>query len=89
MKTTRRSVSEKILAIRAAAHAALGSTMPTSCPTCGRAPGLPYRRYDAAGRVLEGCVDAAHTGHLVGESARWQGRKAAEDIRRATLAGIV
>ena len=82
MKTT---ISEKILSIRAAA----GNPCNT-CPTCGRAPSAPYRRYDAQGRVTEGCIDATHTGRLVGtsESNRWHMRPVAEVMRRAELKRI-
>jgi hypothetical protein len=60
---------------------------PEQCPTCGRAPGSPYRVTDARGRVVQGCVDPIHTGHLVGESARWQSRAAARKIQAALKRG--
>lgn len=53
------------------------------CPTCCRAAGAPFRRFDASGRVSEGCVDGFHTGALVplSGSAAWHNRPAAKAIR--------
>ncbi len=53
------------------------------CYTCGRPKGSPFRVYDARGRVVMGCVDAAHDGHLapISESERWHERKEAREIR--------
>lgn len=78
----RRSVSQRIMKIRLAA----GGSADVCC-TCGRGAGAPYRRHDASGHVIEGCVDAIHTGMLVTttESNRWQNRPEADQIRRATL----
>jgi hypothetical protein len=90
MTTTRRTpaaldarTSATILAIRAQAGNAC-----TRCPTCGRTPGAPYRVYGERGHVVVGCVDAAHHGHLVGESARWHARPEAQAVRRAELAWL-
>lgn len=60
----------------------------THCPTCTRRACDPFRRYDKTGRVLYGCVDAFHTGHLVtpSESARWHNRPQAKKIRAGLLA---
>lgn len=46
------------------------------CLICGRPYGSPFRTYDAAGRVVHGCVARVHDGHLVtpSESARWQAK---------------
>jgi len=54
------------------------------CPTCGRSAGSPYRRADARGRIVQGCVDKFHTGHLTtpSESARWHGSREARSIRK-------
>jgi len=59
----------------------------TTCPICTRSVDSPYRVYDERGRVIQGCVDACHTDHLVSvsESARWHHRKEATVIRK-TLA---
>ena len=55
------------------------------CAICGRADYAPFRVYDAHGGVINGCVDAVHTGRLVtpSESARWHNRPAAKLIRKA------
>ena len=44
-----------------------------TCRTCTRTLGSPYRVYDERGKVIHGCVDPDHTGHLVtpSESAHW------------------
>lgn len=78
---TRRTVSERIMAIRIAA----GGSADVCC-TCGHRAEAPYRRI-IGGRIHEGCVDAIHTGRLVSISGSndWQNRKEAEKIRRATL----
>lgn len=54
------------------------------CSTCGRAPGSPFRVYDVHGKVISGCVDDFHTGHLItpSESARWHNRPVSKQIRR-------
>lgn len=61
----------------------------TLCPTCGRAPGAPFRVFGERGSVEMGCVDEFHTGHLVSpsESARWHARPEARRIRAASKAG--
>jgi len=57
-----------------------------TCNTCTRGAASPFRVYDERGRVVEGCVDDFHTGHLVtpSESARWHNRSEAKAIRRST-----
>lgn len=54
-----------------------------TCNTCGRAAGSPYRIFDARGKVIAGCVDDFHTGHLVtpSESSFWHNRPEAKKIR--------
>lgn len=86
----RDTTSEKILSIRTKALAALGAAPSDRCPTCGRLAGAPFRSYDDRGRVVHGCVDAFHTGHLVtpSESVRWHGRPEAKEIRRAELTSL-
>jgi hypothetical protein len=46
------------------------------CPICCRPLDAPWRRYDATGRVIEGCVARAHDGRLItpSSSADWQRR---------------
>jgi hypothetical protein len=53
------------------------------CPTCTRSYELPYRRQDASGKIVEGCVDKCHTGHLYGNSLAWHERKEAKAIRKS------
>ena len=66
----------------------------TTCPTCGRRAGDPFRVFDARGKVLQGCVDEFHTDELVtpSESARWHARPVAKKMRRdakaARMGGI-
>jgi hypothetical protein len=49
-----------------------------SCGTCGKAVASPYRQYDRiSGKIMYGCVDPAHSGHLYGESLRWHNSKGA------------
>lgn len=56
----------------------------TCCRTCGRPVSSPHRVYNTYGKVVEGCVDSDHTGHLVSpsESSSWHNRKAAKEIRK-------
>lgn len=60
----------------------------TSCPTCCRPAGAPFRVFDDRGRVVSGCVDHFHGGHLVtpSASAGWHGRPEARKIRAAQRA---
>lgn len=51
------------------------------CPTCTRRLDQPSYRKDARGHVIDGCVDAAHTGHVSGELYRWHARPVARSIR--------
>jgi hypothetical protein len=91
MKT---STDSKIVAIRVAnggsadrcctcGHAA------ANCCTCGHAAANPYRRI-AEGKIVEGCIDATHTGHLQPTSSTlaWHDRKQAVAMRRAELARL-
>jgi hypothetical protein len=60
----------------------------TSCPICGRGPSIPARTFDVRGKVLSGCVDEFHTGHLtLGESSFWHHRPEARKIRATMKAG--
>ena len=60
-----------------------------TCNICGRNASSPYRVYSAAGKILSGCVAAAHTGHIVtpSESSFWHMRKDAKDIRAQLAKG--
>lgn len=60
----------------------------TTCPICGKAPSAPVRVFDG-GKVVQGCVDHFHTGHLVtpSESSFWHNRPEAKKIRAAIKAG--
>lgn len=52
------------------------------CPTCGHSPENPYRRV-INGKIIEGCVDATHTGRLPVPSASsdWHMRPEAIEVR--------
>lgn len=54
------------------------------CFTCTRPVSSPYRRHDASGRIVEGCIDASHDGNIFGESLRWHMRPIAKEIRKKT-----
>jgi hypothetical protein len=67
------------------------NTMPraphdTRCTTCCRPAAAPYRRI-VEGRIVEGCVDAIHTGHLIGASRDWHETLGAYQIRENLIAG--
>jgi hypothetical protein len=56
-----------------------------TCPLCGRAPNSPgMQARNERGRMVQGCVDEFHTGHVFGEAARWHNRPEAKKLR-ATL----
>ena len=57
------------------------------CTTCVRPAAMPFRVYDERGKVTLGCVDAIHTGHLIGESLRWHNDLKAHQIRENAIAG--
>jgi hypothetical protein len=62
----------------------MSKTFRTVCTLCGNPPGAPRNYvYDARGRVVQGCVGAAHVGALRGEAARWINRREARTLRRA------
>lgn len=52
------------------------------CPTCTRSKYDPFRQY-VDGKIVAGCVDDYHTGHLVSISATnsWHYSKQAKEIR--------
>ncbi len=58
------------------------------CNTCGQPASAPFRRYDARGAILYGCIDDFHTGHLVTPSASsyWHNRPEAKKMRQAQVA---
>lgn len=82
--------SSEILEIRAAARRTTVEAMlrEHTCPTCCRGRHSPYREYDSRGKVRAGCVDAHHTGALVGESASWHSRSEAREIRKTEWSRI-
>lgn len=53
----------------------------SKCNICGRNADTPYRVYDSHGKAIQGCIADFHTGHLIGESARWHNRPAAKKWR--------
>lgn len=61
----------------------------THCPTCGQTRAAPYRRL-VDGKIVEGCIDASHTGHLVpiSASSEWHDRPVARMMRAGTLADL-
>jgi hypothetical protein len=69
-------------------HADTTTAAAERCNTCGRPVGLPYRRHDARGKIIEGCIDASHTGHIYGESLRWHNRPEAKKWRAAMTARL-
>jgi hypothetical protein len=93
---TDRSVVRHTVAIRAAARASLGLGEAVTCPTCARKLDAPYRHTIGAPEhgggyaVVEGCVDAAHSGRLIpgGYDAQWHDRDAARSVRRMVLDGL-
>jgi len=58
----------------------------TTCPTCCKAPDAPFRVYSPEGKIINGCVDHFHEGHLVSpsQSSAWHHRKEAKAIRAAS-----
>ncbi len=52
-----------------------------TCSTCSRPVDAPWRLRSFDGRLVEGCVDAAHDGHLSGENAAWHNRPEARRLR--------
>lgn len=87
------TTSRKIEAIRIAALASLGSERcGDSCPTCTRRACDPYRRHDARGNVVEGCIDAYHheamDRHYSCASRNWHFRPVAHALRKDTLAHL-
>lgn len=57
------------------------------CSTCGRGKYDPYRQYDEHGKVVFGCIDEFHVGHLVpiSESNSWHMRKEAKKMRDESM----
>lgn len=82
MSTQKPTPSSRTMAIRAKA-----GNDGSKCCLCGRKPSNPFRAYDRAGRIVAGCVDATHTGHLVpiSECSRWHNRPVANELRRNEL----
>jgi hypothetical protein len=82
-RNTIATVDARINAIRAK-HGNDGA----ACCTCGRPAINPYRRI-LNGRVVEGCVDAAHGPHLyAGNGLAWHLRPEAVQLRRNELAAL-
>jgi hypothetical protein len=59
------------------------------CPSCCRAATAPYRRI-VRGKIVEGCIDAFHHGHLPAttNTAAWHNRQIARKLRAETLATL-
>lgn len=62
-------------------HADTTTALTEKCNTCARPVSSPFRRHDKAGKITEGCIDAAHSGHLYGDSLRWHMRTIAKKMR--------
>ena len=60
-----------------------------TCNSCCRSVYSPFRVYEGS-KIVSGCVDAAHDGHLVtpSESAFWHNRPEAKKIRAAAKARL-
>lgn len=80
-------ISARIIAIRAAAGAELGIASADRCPICGRAAASPARRL-VNGAIVEGCIDAHHTGHLAGADLAWHTRPCAKQWRAETARSL-
>lgn len=61
----------------------------THCPTCARPAHDPRTRY-VGGRIVEGCVDAFHYGHVgtANNVAAWYYSPDAREIRTVALRAI-
>ena len=62
----------------------------TLCPTCNKPSDKPYRVYfqgvedgTLSDRIMQGCVDDFHTGHVTGRDADWHNRPDAVRVREA------
>jgi hypothetical protein len=53
---------------------------PGTCTTCGELPSNPFRQI-TDGKIIAGCISAAHDGALYGESLAWHVRKSAVKFR--------
>jgi hypothetical protein len=62
-------------------------SMEKTCNNCGRPVSKPYRSY-FEGQTVNGCVAAAHTGHVHGLDAAWHNRPEAVQIRKDTAAHL-
>ncbi len=60
---------------------------PHTCPTCGHARSAPRRRV-RDGDIVEGCVDASHTGWVRGPDLAWHDRAPARAIRAREAARL-
>jgi hypothetical protein len=70
---------------RAARGVSMVDLLNSPCPTCGRARAEAYLRVDQDGNVLEGCVDAHHSGATKpGAPTRWYMRPEARQLRAET-----
>lgn len=59
------------------------------CRTCCRDLDTPYRRHNASGKIIEGCIAEDHNkAVLVGESLAWHNRPEAKEYRAAAKARL-
>jgi len=77
--------SREILRIRVA----YGLHHPDRCPTCRCSRTAPVRQRNSEGRIIGGCVDAAHTSFLTDPAdAAWHAQPEAYEHRRRDLEGL-
>lgn len=84
MPKTNAQLDKEIRAAIKRGHADTTTEGAERCNTCTRPVAAPFRRYGARG-IVEGCIDAAHTGHLYGESLRWHNRPEAKKLRKEAV----
>lgn len=61
-------------------HYVMGSDKPI-CNVCCRPTDDPFRSRDRDGRIVQGCVSAAHEGMLSGDSLAWHESDSAKRCR--------
>jgi hypothetical protein len=79
------SVSEQILKIQNAIVPCDGT-----CRTCTRPVYAPFRRHDASGKIIHGCIDASHEAYMSPSmsTGAWHFSANGIALRKATLAHL-
>ena len=82
-------ISAALNNLRNDARREAGHPIEDRCPTCGRPAAAPARRL-VDGEIVEGCVDAHHTGALPAGSATaaWHDQPFAQRLRARALASM-